>query len=113
LHQFGDRAVEGAKLGLLLRVVDAQDRMPDTSPEDAGTVMQRIKAGIEKRPLVDGLHVTASYGIAGLTPLSEVPEACTKLADETLYRAKALRRDRVVIAEQAGTRIAADRPRCE
>ncbi len=109
-HAMGDRVIQrfGERLQAAMRRVDCVCRyggeefailMPDTGPDEAATVMQRIKADIESRPLVDGLHVTASYGVPGLTPLSGGPAAWTKLADETLYRAKELGRDRVLVAE--------------
>jgi len=75
----------GEEFGLLL---------PNTTLEGAFEVAERIRSAIERHNIPHdtnqaAAHVTLSYGIACLTPSSEVnPSELVALADEALYKAK-------------------------
>ncbi|MCF1434197.1 PleD family two-component system response regulator [Agrobacterium vitis] len=76
--------------------------MPDTSQEMAGTVAERLREMVEKKPfrLQSGgeLNVTASLGIATAGDEVASPEQLLRQADRALYQAKTEGRNRVVSA---------------
>lgn len=77
--------------------------MPDTTAEAAAVIAERLRGMIEHRPFAlkasaSSLDVTASMGIATLTPNIETPEQLLKQADRALYEAKSAGRNRVVAA---------------
>ncbi|KQW30856.1 response regulator PleD [Rhizobium sp. Root274] len=77
--------------------------MPDTTAEVAASVAERLRLMIEARPfqLRSGetpLTLTASMGIATLSPGIDTPEQLLKQADRALYEAKNSGRNRVVAA---------------
>lgn len=85
--------------------------MPNTSPEDAQVVCERIRAEIEKVvwPKHPERTVTASIGVAGssgATPLTA--EQWLETVDQSLYAAKEGGRNRVVVNDVGGlpTRMA-------
>lgn len=116
-HPVGDailRAVAAILVGEL-RPVDVVARLggeefalllPDATPEDGAAVAERIRRVIEAlRVSTAGqpLELTASFGVAALGTEGPDPvHAAYAAADRALYRAKALGRNRVCIAE-AGT----------
>lgn len=116
-HPVGDailRAVAAILVGEL-RPVDVVARLggeefalllPDATPEDGAAVAERIRRVIEAlRVSTAGqpLKLTASFGVAALGTEGPDPvHAAYAAADRALYRAKALGRNRVCIAE-AGT----------
>jgi len=113
-HQAGDRclaAVAQAIRRAVKRPADLAARyggeefvvvLPGTPAEGARHVAERIRAGVEGLALphpsspVAG-HVTLSLGVATLVPGEGAPGDLTRRADEALYRAKELGRNRVVV----------------
>ncbi len=73
--------------------------LPETSPDNARIVMERVRERIASEPLTldDGRKVatTVSIGIAGLLEPSEGLESLLKRADEALYKAKRNGRNRI------------------
>ncbi|MCW5723867.1 MAG: PleD family two-component system response regulator [Maricaulaceae bacterium] len=103
LRQFADRLRVG------LRAVDMAARyggeefvivMPDSALDQARAGAERLRAAVAEQPfLVPGggvCPVTVSIGVAQFTG-SDTPESLLKRADDALYRAKALGRNRVEI----------------
>lgn len=79
--------------------------LPGTPAADAAQVIERIRSGLEKMPIMlpgrHKLHVTASFGIAEI--LSDKPvEDSIGHADEALMRAKQAGRNRVEVWQPAG-----------
>ena len=77
--------------------------MPDTDAEAATGIAERLRIAIETEPFVLPMQgrqitVTASMGIATLTPQVQSPEQLLKQADQALYEAKHGGRNRVVAA---------------
>ncbi len=85
--------------------------LPNTRPEDAERLAERIRGVISGTPFGVGdgeeTTITASIGIAALSPESQATELKTlgdsliARADVALYKAKAEGRDRVVVGEAA------------
>lgn len=77
--------------------------LPDTKPDEAQMVAERLRASIENTVIRTGdlaLTVTASFGVA-CYPSSNVEtlEALIKQADDALYQAKKVGRNQVVMGE--------------
>jgi two-component system cell cycle response regulator len=77
--------------------------MPDTPPETAAAVAERLRMVIESEPFVlkqsgISLSITASLGISSTAWGAESPEQLLKQADRALYEAKHAGRNRVVAA---------------
>lgn len=74
--------------------------LPDTESGEALTVLERLREEITSLAFsqADGLSVSLSIGIAGFHTGLEDAQAWLKRADEALYRAKELGRNRVVAA---------------
>jgi two-component system cell cycle response regulator len=77
--------------------------MPDTSPDVAAAVAERLRAAIESNPFTVkssglALSVTASFGISARVHGVETPDQLIKQADRALYEAKNTGRNRVVAA---------------
>jgi two-component system cell cycle response regulator len=73
--------------------------MPDTEPQVAARVAERIRAEIEQAPFQIGgkpVEVTVSVGVSSLQMPSDTVEALMKRADIALYEAKNGGRNRVV-----------------
>ncbi|MGC8868102.1 MAG: GGDEF domain-containing protein [Sulfurihydrogenibium sp.] len=71
--------------------------LPHTSLKEAVEIAEKIRKSLESKPLVvDGkeIKITASFGVREIN-LSETIESNIKSADENLYRAKELGRNRV------------------
>jgi diguanylate cyclase (GGDEF)-like protein len=82
--------------------------IPSVDRSDATTIAERIREQMANHPFVDGertIPFTVSIGVAQVKPSSEVATGATTLtaliglADERLYRAKSLGRNRVVAEE--------------
>ncbi|MBS0449181.1 MAG: diguanylate cyclase [Proteobacteria bacterium] len=120
-HAAGDEAIRrfAACLQRLLRATDLPGRyggeefgilLPHTTPEAARDVVERLRRDLHEHPLLDGAVVTASFGIAVLTPEVETHAAWLRLADQMLYRAKHLGRDRVAMLGDGGPAAHAPAP---
>jgi len=77
--------------------------MPDTAPDVAALIAERLRSIIESRPFVLkgaglSLDITASMGIATACRGVQTPEQLLKQADLALYQAKRDGRNRVVAA---------------
>jgi two-component system cell cycle response regulator len=72
--------------------------LPDTPPELAAEIAERIRHTLEQRIFdYDGLQIrlTASFGVCAATSPLEQPESVLLRADELLYRSKREGRNRV------------------
>jgi two-component system cell cycle response regulator len=106
LREFANRvrsAVRGADLACRYGGEEFVLVMPDTSPEMAAGVAERLRTIVEQEPFrIPGtdafLSVTASLGIASALPAGDSPETLLKRADAALYEAKRSGRNRVVAA---------------
>jgi diguanylate cyclase (GGDEF)-like protein len=121
-HLAGDRLLiaSGEALTASLRTTDLAARfggeefvvlLPEIGREEAAACAERIRLAVSKArvPGADG-HVTASIGLAVHDPQDGAPPGAAVLlreADAALYRAKALGRNRVCVAEGpvAGERL--------
>lgn len=108
-HQAGDEAIRrfAERLRKGLRGADTPGRyggeefialLPHTRAQEAGGLMQRLQASLRADPLLPGRPMTVSVGVAELTAELASPEAWVRLADQMLYRAKDMGRNRVVMA---------------
>jgi two-component system cell cycle response regulator len=111
-HDVGDEVLRefAARLASNVRAIDLPCRyggeefvaiMPDTTPEVAERVAERIRRYISGSPfrVAQGkelLTVTISIGVAGMIGETDTSEALLKRADEALYEAKAAGRNRVI-----------------
>ncbi|MFN2349881.1 MAG: GGDEF domain-containing protein, partial [Thioalkalivibrio sp.] len=109
-HQAGDDVLKrvATEIQTTLRPTDLLARvggeefhilLPDTDLVGASEAAERIRAGVEglEIPALGGvLRVTASVGCAQLGPDGADMKTLTNVADERLYEAKALGRNRVV-----------------
>jgi two-component system cell cycle response regulator len=106
IREFANRVrstVRGADLACRYGGEEFVVVMPDTSPEIAASVAERLRSVIETVPFVvkgtgQELQVTASFGIASRTPQVITPGHLMKQADVALYEAKNAGRNRVVAA---------------
>jgi diguanylate cyclase (GGDEF)-like protein len=86
--------------------------MPETGPEGAQRLAERLRMAIASTPMQGEIPITASLGVVGT---AKVGEECTldlllAEADKAMYAAKASGRNRVVsveMAEAAGTLVPA------
>jgi diguanylate cyclase (GGDEF)-like protein len=77
--------------------------LPDTTAEEASIVAERIRrvvasAGIYTAESFDAIRITASLGIAQLSPLHRVPNNLFHAADMALLQAKRQGRNRIICA---------------
>ncbi|WSH66772.1 PleD family two-component system response regulator [Rhizobium ruizarguesonis] len=106
LREFSNRVrstIRGADLACRYGGEEFVVVMPDTSPEIAATVAERLRAAIESAPFMlkhsgEALNVTASFGIASRIASVLTPDQLMKQADLALYEAKNTGRNRVVAA---------------
>nr|WP_315183744.1 diguanylate cyclase [uncultured Albidiferax sp.] len=121
-HAAGDQAIRrfATALQRVLRETDVCGRyggeefgllLPMTSASAARDVLDRLRRNLHDQPLLDGVLVTASFGVAELTADVPTVEAWLRLADQMLYRAKHRGRDCVmVLGEDAATQPGALAP---
>ncbi|OWO91670.1 PleD family two-component system response regulator [Rhizobium esperanzae] len=106
LREFANRVrstIRGADLACRYGGEEFVVVMPDTSPEVAAAVAERLRAAVESAPFVlkrssEALNVTASFGIASRIGAVLTPDQLMKQADLALYEAKNTGRNRVVAA---------------
>jgi two-component system cell cycle response regulator len=106
LREFSNRirsTVRGADLACRYGGEEFVVVMPDTSPEVAAAVAERLRAAVESIPFQlksagKELNVTASFGISSRLPSVLTPDQLMKQADLALYEAKKTGRNRVVAA---------------
>ncbi|RUM05487.1 PleD family two-component system response regulator [Rhizobium chutanense] len=106
LREFANRVrstIRGADLACRYGGEEFVVVMPDTSPEIAATVAERLRAAVESTPFMlkragEALNVTASFGIASRIAAVLTPDQLMKQADLALYEAKNTGRNRVVAA---------------
>ncbi|MBY5335545.1 PleD family two-component system response regulator [Rhizobium leguminosarum] len=106
LREFSNRVrstIRGADLACRYGGEEFVVVMPDTSPEIAAAIAERLRAAIESAPFMlkhsgEALNVTASFGIASRIASVLTPGQLMKQADLALYEAKNTGRNRVVAA---------------
>ncbi|MFS8148043.1 PleD family two-component system response regulator [Rhizobium sp. BR 249] len=106
LREFANRVrstIRGADLACRYGGEEFVVVMPDTSPEIAAAVAERLRAAVESAPFLlkhsgQALNVTASFGIASRIAAVLTPDQLMKQADLALYEAKNTGRNRVVAA---------------
>ncbi|MBX4928538.1 PleD family two-component system response regulator [Rhizobium binae] len=106
LREFANRVrstIRGADLACRYGGEEFVVAMPDTSPEVAAVVAERLRAAVESAPFLlkhsgEALNVTASFGIASRIGAVLTPDQLMKQADLALYEAKNTGRNRVVAA---------------
>ncbi len=104
LKEFANRVrstVRGADLACRYGGEEFVVVMPDTSPEVAAAVAERLRAAIESTPFLlkssgETLNITASFGISSRIASVITPDQLMKQADLALYQAKNTGRNRVV-----------------
>lgn len=111
-HLAGDAILRGVaqKVADLLRKVDVLARyggeefillLPESDPAQSANVAEKLRLALEQAEFdIDGgqsIRVTASFGVATLADEATL-EGVIRLADQALYRAKKLGRNRVELA---------------
>ncbi|MFH7041453.1 diguanylate cyclase [Paucibacter sp. JuS9] len=74
--------------------------LPHTQLPEAASIAERLRARLENRPCpgtIGDIALSASFGVAQARPGELRPEAVLVLADQLLYRAKSLGRNRVCV----------------
>jgi diguanylate cyclase (GGDEF)-like protein len=113
-HPYGDQVLLGAAdaLRAAIRGLDTAARMggeefaillPDTDSDAAYDVAERARRAIALVPVADGT-LSCSAGVATALPRDTSPADLLALADEALYDAKRLGRDRTVTSPGAASR---------
>jgi diguanylate cyclase (GGDEF)-like protein len=70
--------------------------LPEIAPDEAFALAEELRAQISAHPFGESGRVSLSVGVASLRAPSDLPlETLVSLADQALYRAKLLGRDRV------------------
>lgn len=82
---------------------------PDTDADEAAVVAERVRAGVERYPMPEGIpHVTVSLGVVTDAELADDLAAIIEIADGALYRAKHSGRNRVVLSSSGRPEIDLD-----
>jgi diguanylate cyclase (GGDEF)-like protein len=112
-HSTGDHVLKGVASALqrLLRAGDVVARIggeeflilcPDTDLAGAKVLGERLRSGIENQSFAQGNFqrpVTISLGVAQSSEQTPTPQSLMEAADQALYQAKGLGRNRVALAE--------------
>ncbi len=118
-HLVGDGALR--EVAQLLRAVVRQDDLcfryggdevavllPETDPAGALVVCEKVRGAVREHAFGDGVRMTASLGTASCPAHATTAADLVRKADQALYRAKELGRDR---AEQWSLELGAVAPR--
>src|SRR3989441_3020554 len=119
-HATGDTVLKGIvsliqkrsrKLDLLFRIGGEEFMLllPDTQEAAAALGAQELRASVAESPLLDGLRLTVSLGVSELRPGDSL-DSWMKHADDALYAAKKVGRNRVVRGADVPAEGAADTP---
>jgi diguanylate cyclase (GGDEF)-like protein len=120
-HMVGDRALQAIAECMLSCIRDSDIlfryggeefciALSNTNLAGARKLAERVRRAVEilvVRTSGVRLHVTASFGVAALEEHDDVEQLVEK-ADHSLYRAKALGRNRIATHEETGVRPATD-----
>ncbi len=112
-HHVGDQVISAVaqRLAHTVRTTDVLGRyggeefaliLPDTQPDGAYTLVDRLRAGIADHPIdtdAGPLTITISIGVANLTTEHTDVETLLTTADAALYQAKRAGRNRVIVAD--------------
>ena len=104
-HQAGDEVIAGVGriAKVMSRISDTPGRwggeeflivVPQTNRDSAVAFAEKLRQAIENEKFFGDLRVSASFGVASFRPGETIP-AVLQRADESLYRAKRLGRNRV------------------
>ncbi|HEV2062297.1 MAG TPA: diguanylate cyclase, partial [Solirubrobacteraceae bacterium] len=107
-HRVGDRTLQrfGAVAGGVKRRIDDLARiggeefalvLPDTDEHGGFLLAERLRRAVRDDGLADDAAVTVSFGVASWPRHAATPEQLLHCADQALYLAKQLGRDRSVI----------------
>lgn len=103
------RLVDGVRLHDRVARIGGEEfaiLLPETALEPALQVAERLRAAIAGTPvpldMAESVQVTASFGVAGMSPEDGVFDSLLSRADAALYRAKQGGRNRVDIMSPAG-----------
>jgi diguanylate cyclase (GGDEF)-like protein len=80
-----------------------------TSAEQARVLAEKLRTGLGAAAWTGGLRITASFGIAELTPHDDIGDTI-KRADAALYAAKDAGRDRVVVDLISDDKLLEEKP---
>jgi diguanylate cyclase (GGDEF)-like protein len=112
-HAAGDQVLRetGRRLADTCRISDVVARyggeefillLPETPPQAAVVLADKLRSALAKTPFAAGdalISVRASIGVAAFSAMMETPANLIAAADEALYRAKKLGRDRTELHE--------------
>jgi diguanylate cyclase (GGDEF)-like protein len=74
--------------------------LPDTSLEEAEIIGERLRSAIENNPIIirksDSIPITASLGVACITPTTQDLDYLFIQADKAMYQAKAMGKNKVM-----------------
>ena len=118
-HHAGDEALQALAADLLKwkRRIDVAARLggeefalllPDTDERGAFLVAERLRRAVQRTFSEQPLPVTISFGVATWPDHGQETETLLRAADEALYAAKDLGRDRTVIYSAAVAAVLAD-----
>ncbi len=85
--------------------------LSNSTAEQAGTIAEQIRKQIMETVIKYeksvSTHITASFGVASMMPCQELnsPESLIQEADQAMYRAKKLGRNRVVVSGQPDDKV--------
>jgi two-component system cell cycle response regulator len=112
-HAAGDQVLRetGRRLADTCRISDVVARyggeefillLPETPPQAAVVLADKLRSALATTPFEAGdtlISIRASIGVAAFTAIMETPANLIAAADEALYRAKKLGRDRTELHE--------------